>query len=79
VLRTLLAVWLGLLGGVGASAGLLWGTHLALAWWTAPRIFAVEHGTIYLAVVLGGGFGAVAGSAVGLAGVIQRANRAGGS
>ena len=65
--RTLLGVVCGLVCGVACAAGLLAGTNAVLAWLTAPQRFAVEHGVVYLGVILGAGFGAVAGGIVGMA------------
>jgi hypothetical protein len=70
-----LVIGLGWLTGVGLTAGLLWLTHLVLVRLTAPRIFEVEHSTIYLALVLGSGFGAVCGALAGLAGTLSRNRR----
>jgi hypothetical protein len=65
--RTLLGILCGLIAGVVCAAGLLAGTNAVLAWMTAPKRFAVEHGVVYLGVILGAGFGAVAGGLVGVA------------
>ena len=66
--RTMLGVLCGSLLGVACAAGLLVGTNAVLAWLTAPQRFAVEHGVVYLGVILGAGFGALAGGLVGVAG-----------
>jgi hypothetical protein len=66
--RTLLGILCGLFVGVACAAGLLAGTNAVLAWLTAPTRFAIEHGVVYLGVILGAGFGAVAGGMVGVAG-----------
>ena len=65
--RTLLGILCGLVLGVACSAGLLAATNAFLAWMTAPTRFAIEHGVVYLGVILGAGFGAVAGGMVGFA------------
>ena len=65
--RTLLGVLCGLFLGVACAAGLLVGTNVVLAWMTAPQRFAIEHGVVYLGIILGAGFGALAGGMVGFA------------
>ena len=70
--RTLLGILCGLIAGVACAAGLLWGTNAVLAWLTAPTRFAIEHGVVYLGVILGAGFGAVAGGMVGVAPAMGR-------
>ena len=59
--RTLLGIGCGAVVGIACAVGLLVATNAFLAWWTAPTRFAIEHQVIYLAVVLGAGFGALTG------------------
>jgi hypothetical protein len=70
--RTLIGVACGLNLGVACAAGLLVGTNAVLASLTAPRRFEVEHWVVYLGVILGAGFGAVAGGLVGVASALVR-------
>jgi hypothetical protein len=75
VIRTALGAALGVLLGVLVAAGLLLATRQVLRWATAPKIFAMEHGVIYIGVLLGAGFGAVSGALAGLASTLVRAVR----
>lgn len=59
--RSLFAILAGALAGACLAGLLVFATSQALAWYTSPRRFEIEHGVIYLAVVLGAGFGAVCG------------------
>ena len=65
--RTLLGILCGIALGVACAAGLLAGTNAFLAWLTAPTRLAIEHGVVYLGIILGAGFGALAGGMVGFA------------
>ncbi len=65
--RTAIGIFCGLILGVALAAGLLAGTNAVLAWMTAPKRFAIEHTVVYQGVILGAGFGALAGALVGLA------------
>lgn len=67
MLRATLTAVAGAISGAALAALLLWLTSLALAWRTAPETFRIEHGVIYVSVVLGAGFGAVAGALIGAA------------
>jgi hypothetical protein len=75
MLRAAFGAVVGLLAGVLCVAGLL-----PLAWWAvnallAPPALRMEHGVIYLSLVLGAGLGAVCGALAGVAGVVRRALR----
>jgi hypothetical protein len=70
--RTILLTLAGLLLGIGLVVVILLATNRVIRWITAPKIFEIEYGVLYLTVVLGAGFGAVCGALVGLAGVISR-------
>jgi NhaP-type Na+/H+ or K+/H+ antiporter len=72
VIRTALGALVGWLVGVGLTVLLLWATDRVIRQMTAPRVFEIEYRTIYLALVLGAGFGALSGAVAGLAGVVQR-------
>ena len=63
--RTFMGILCGLILGVACAAGLLAGTNAVLAWLTAPKRFAIEHGVVYIGVILGAGFGALAGGMLG--------------
>ena len=63
-----LTVWLSIQPALG-----VWSRPSA--WRTAPRVFEVEHGVVYLTLVLGAGFGAICGALTGLAGAVLRAWR----
>ncbi len=75
MLRTLACAGLGWVVGAGLTAGLLWVVREILRWQTAPRTFEIEHAVIYLAVVMGAGFGALCGALAGLAGLLARSRR----
>lgn len=45
--------------GLAFAAGILWGTNAVLARTVSPML-AMEHSAIYVSMVLGAGFGAVA-------------------
>lgn len=77
MLRATLGCLLGTLLGAAVASGLLVGCHYVLREITAPRVFAVEHNAVYLGVILGAGFGAVAGTLIGLAGCLITAARPG--
>jgi hypothetical protein len=72
--RTLAGAVLGFLFGAALAAGLLFATVGIVRRLLTPEM-AVEHGVIYLSVVLGAGFGAVTGALVGLAGTVRAALR----
>ena len=73
--RTTLLIIAGALAGIAFVVVLLRLTNVVLHWMTAPKVFEIEHGTIYLTVVLGAGFGAVCGALIGTVGTIVRALR----
>ena len=52
---------IGAVAGLGFAAGILAGTHRVLAQLVSP-MQAMEHWVVYLSMVLGAGFGAVAAS-----------------
>jgi hypothetical protein len=70
-MRTMVGSLVGLLAG-----SLLAGALLRLTVWivriTIEPPLAVNHGVIYLGVILGGGFGAVCGGLAGLASTLSR-------
>ena len=66
MMRTSLGILFGLILGVACAAGLLVGTNAVLAWMTEPKRFAIEHSAVYIGVILGAGFGALAGGLFGL-------------
>ncbi len=72
MLRTTLLTFAGALAGIAVVAVILCATNLVVRWMTAPKVFEIEHGVIYLTVVLGAGFGAVCGALIGTVGVIER-------
>jgi hypothetical protein len=72
MIRTAVAALVGTLAGLVVAALVLRLAWSFLAWRTAPRVFEVEHGVIYLTLVLGAGFGAVCGALAGLAGALLR-------
>jgi hypothetical protein len=75
MIRTTLGALGGMIAGVGVTALLLTLTRIILAWKTAPQVFEIEHGVVYLAVILGGGFGGLSGALAGLAGILLRTAR----
>jgi hypothetical protein len=75
MIRTAVGALVGTLAGLAVAALILRTAWSFLAWRTAPRLFEVEHGVIYLALVLGAGFGALCGALAGLAGAVLRAWR----
>jgi hypothetical protein len=70
-----LAALAGAVAGALAAALLLAVTSAVLAWKTSPLGLEVEHGVVYLAEVLGAGFGGLCGAVAGLAGVLARQPR----
>jgi hypothetical protein len=77
MIRTALLALVGMLLGIGLALGLLWLTREVLRWQTAPKVFTIEHGVIYLSLVLGAGFGALCGALAGLASVLLARDRSG--
>lgn len=75
MIRTGLLALMGCVAGVGLTAGLLAATAEYLRQQTAPRVFQMDHGVVYLSVVLGAGFGAVTGAMIGLAGCVTRSRQ----
>jgi hypothetical protein len=75
MLRTTLLTLAGALAGIAVVVVVLRLTNVVLHWMTAPKVFEIEHGTIYLTVVLGAGFGAVCGALIGTVGAIVRTLR----
>jgi hypothetical protein len=73
MLRTTLLTFAGALAGIALVVVILLLTNVVLRWMTSPRIFEIEHSTLYLTVVLGAGFGAVCGAVIGAVGAIVRA------
>jgi hypothetical protein len=70
VVRSTLTALAGTFLGAALAALLVWLTSLVLAWRTASETFKIDHWVIYLCVVLGAGFGGVAGAVVGVSGRI---------
>ena len=59
MIRVLLLLLAGVLGGIAVAVGVLAG-----GWWVLHALepekrFALEHSTVYLALTLGAGFGAL--------------------
>jgi hypothetical protein len=73
MLRTTLLTLAGTLTGIALVVVISWSTNVVLRWMTAPRTFEIEHGTLYLTIVLGAGFGAVCGALIGAVGAVVRA------
>ncbi len=73
--RTTLLTIAGALAGIAIVVAILFVTNLVIRWITAPRVFEIEYGVLYLTVILGAGFGAVCGALIGVAGVIERIPR----
>ncbi len=72
MLRTTLMTLAGMLAGIALVVVILRLTNVVHHWMTSPKVFEIEHGTLYLSVVLGAGFGAVCGALIGAVGAIVR-------
>jgi hypothetical protein len=77
MIRAVLGTLIGLLLGAILAPVLVWLAWLWLHRQSDSQIFLIEHWVIYLIVVLGGGFGALAGALIGLAGTLKAALRGG--
>jgi hypothetical protein len=75
MVRTTLLTLAGALTGIVFVVVILSLTNVVLRWMASPRIFEIEHGTVYLTIMLGAGFGAVCGALIGAAGAVVRALR----
>jgi hypothetical protein len=75
MLRTTFLALAGTLAGIVVVVLVLCLTNVVLRFMTPPKLFEMEHRTIYLTVVLGAGFGAVCGGLIGAAGAFVRALR----
>jgi hypothetical protein len=75
MLRTTMMTLAGMLAGVALVGVILRLTNVVHHWMTSPKVFEIEHGTLYLTVVLGAGFGGVCGALIGATGAIVRALR----
>jgi hypothetical protein len=75
VRKTLVGALIGLLGGAVLTPLLLRVAVAVVGWLLEPPTMRIEHGVIYLGVVLGTSAGAVTGALVGLAGAVVAALR----